>query len=292
MIALLVHAPADRRFRRAQVRPARRRRLRDRWWARLVRVALVAAAVACAGYQVGDLILHASVLRIDRLVVRGNQRLSTGEVLALLEDLRGANILTADLAAWRRRLVASPWVGDASLRRVLPSTVEVHVTERRPMGLARVNEHVHLVDATGVFIDDYGPQYSGLDLPIIDGLVPGPPEAVPLVDQRRTALAARLIEAVGARRELARQISQIDVSDVYDAVVILEGDPALIHLGTDRFAERLQSYLELAPALRARVPEIDYVDLRFDERVYVRPAAPAAARPDAGSRPRTPGGFD
>jgi hypothetical protein len=31
--------------------------------------------------------------------------------------------------------------------------------------------------------------------------------------------------------------------------------------------------VELAPALKQRVPEIDYVDLRFDERVYVRPAA-------------------
>ena len=41
----------------------------------------------------------------------------------------------------------------------------------------------------------------------------------------------------------------------------------------EKFLERLQSYLELAPALRERVPEIDYVDLRFGTRVYVRPAA-------------------
>jgi cell division septal protein FtsQ len=68
-------------------------------------------------------------------------------------------------------------------------------------------------------------------------------------------------------------VSQIDVRDAHDAVVILEGDGALIHVGEERFAERLQGYLELAPTLRARVPEIDYVDLRFDERVYVRPAA-------------------
>jgi cell division septal protein FtsQ len=33
----------------------------------------------------------------------------------------------------------------------------------------------------------------------------------------------------------------------------------------------VQSYVDLAPALHQRVPDIDYVDLRFDERVYVRP---------------------
>ena len=48
--------------------------------------------------------------------------------------------------------------------------------------------------------------------------------------------------------------------------MLLEGDPALLHLGEDRFLERLQSYVDLAPALRERVPDIDYVDLRFDER--------------------------
>jgi hypothetical protein len=46
----------------------------------------------------------------------------------------------------------------------------------------------------------------------------------------------------------------------------------LLHLGEERFAERIQAYLELAPTLRERVPEIDYVDLRFEERLYVRPA--------------------
>ena len=56
---------------------------------------------------------------------------------------------------------------------------------------------------------------------------------------------------------------------------------ALLHVGEDRFLERLLAYLDLAPALRERVPEIDYVDLRFEERIYVRPAA---SRDAAGNR--------
>ena len=41
--------------------------------------------------------------------------------------------------------------------------------------------------------------------------------------------------------------------------------------GDDHFLERVESYLSLSSALRERVPDIDYVDLRFDGRVYVRP---------------------
>ena len=49
--------------------------------------------------------------------------------------------------------------------------------------------------------------------------------------------------------------------DVHDAVVMLQDDAALLHLGEDKFLERLQSYVDLAPALREQVRDIDYVDL-------------------------------
>ena len=64
--------------------------------------------------------------------------------------------------------------------------------------------------------------------------------------------------------------------------MILSGDPA-VHLRSARtgFWRGCESYLELAAALRERVPEIDYVDLRFDERIYVRPAGSDGAGRDA-----------
>ena len=54
-------------------------------------------------------------------------------------------------------------------------------------------------------------------------------------------------------------------------MIVLKDDTALVRVGDDHFVERLQSYVDLAPALKERIPNIDYVDLRFDERVYVRP---------------------
>ena len=51
----------------------------------------------------------------------------------------------------------------------------------------------------------------------------------------------------------ARRVSQIDVTDARDAVVMLKDDTALLRVGDEQFAERLQSYLDLAPALRERI---------------------------------------
>ena len=112
------------------------------------------------------------------------------------------------------------------------------ILERAPLGIGRINGALFLVDDRGAVIDEYGPNYGDLDLPIIDGLSsPGEEHA----DLYRALLARRLLDALRVRN-MASQISQIDVSDARNAVVLLEGDPTLIRLGNERFVERLQSY--------------------------------------------------
>jgi cell division septal protein FtsQ len=255
------------------VRPSHRPnalRLLFRW--STLRALGLAAALLVAAYALSALVAGAELFKVGGVVVRGNSRLSTGEVLALVADLRSQNVLTADLASYRARLIESPWVADAKLRRVLPASVEIVLRERTPMGLCRLGGRLYLVDDTGTVIDEYGPQYADFDLPIIDGLDRAPRDGGPALDPSRAELAARVMRAISTDDTIGARVSQIDVSDAHDAVVILDGDTALLHLGEERFAERLRSYMELAPTLRSRVPDIDYVDLRFEERVYVRPA--------------------
>ena len=155
------------------------------------------------------------------------------------------------------------------------------MSERRPIGLCRMGPDLYLVDETGTVIDQFGPQYSEFDLPIVDGLVSPRRRrrAQASIDVGRAELAARVIAELGRNQQIAGRLSQVDVTDAHDALVLLEGDSALLHLGDDRFLERVQSYLDLSPALRERVNDIDYVDLRFDSRVYVRPAPARAAAP-------------
>ncbi len=268
-----VAAPADKRFRRSHVKPARRRRS----WRAFVKPAMtwliLVGLLAFGVYRTTSIAAHAGALQIDRIVVRGNDRMSKGEVQVILKGLRGQNLLWTDLDAWRLRLLASPWVRDASLRRSLPSTVDVVISERSPIGVGRINGEMYLIDDRGVVIDQYGPQYADFDLPIIDGLSLRADRENRITDEARADLAARVITALAARPAIAKRLSQVDVSDVRNATVIVNGDTAVIHLGDDQFLQRLQSYLDLASALRERVSDIDYVDLRFDDRIYVKPVA-------------------
>lgn len=266
---MAVYVRSDPNFRRAYVQPAPRR-----WFARrlglLAHLIALLAAAAGAAWSLPAL-RRADVLRIDTVTVEGARRLSPGEVAGLVAPLRGENLLAADLEAGREGLLASGWVRGAVLRRVLPSAVHVRLDEREPVGLSRIGSRLYLVDETGHVIDEHGPRFADLDLPVIDGLSGGAP--VSDADARRAALAARLMADVAAHGGLAERVSQIDVADPRDAVVLLNGDPVRIHLGERDFAARLRTYLDVAPALREAVPDVDYADVRFDRRVYVGPAA-------------------
>jgi cell division protein FtsQ len=267
-----ISAPADRRFRRSHVKPSRRRPPWRTAVVTAVKAALVVVIAVYTGYRGSRVVASAPALDIDRIVVEGNARVTRGDVLAALDGLRGENIVLADLPSWRARLLAVRWVRDARLHRLLPSTIEVAIEERHPIGIARLDGVLYLVDEAGTVIDQYGPNYADLDLPIVDGLGAG----AATVDGDRAALAARLIAALEPRPALARRLSQVDVTDPRNVGILLSGDPALLYVGADRFLARLQRYSELAAALREQVPDIDYVDLRFGDRIYVRPAGGTA----------------
>ena len=246
---MAVTAPADKRFRRSQVRPSRRR---PQWLTRLVAAVRLLTAVGVlggTGWYAAQAVTDAQTLRVSQIHVRGNQHLARGEVLALL-----------------------------ALRRVLPSTVEVVIRERTPLAIGRIRGDLYLVDEEGLVIDEYGPNYAQFDLPIVDGLAATTTSGDPEVDPARAGLAMRLLRALEGQPALMKRISQIDVASAHDAVVLLDQDPALLHVGDEQFVERLQRYLELHEALHSRVADIEYVDLRFDNRVYVRPGKSAIQR--------------
>ena len=283
-----VKAPVEKNFRRAKVKPGRRKAARPWFSWRLVRVALAGAVVLYAGYRGFSLVLNATALQVSRITVSGNVRLTTGEVQQLAYGLQGRHILTVDLARYRRAILDSPWIADAALRRVLPSTIEISIVERRPFGISRMGTRLFLVDRQGTVIDEFGPQYAEFDLPIIDGLLRKPRKGQPAIDPARAQLAAHVIDSVAGNSTLARRLSQIDVNDAHNAVVLLDDDPALLLLGEERFRERLQSYVEVADALRERASaDIDYVDLRFGQRVFMKPrgrVTGTSGKPDRARR--------
>jgi len=263
-----IPVPADKRFRRSDIAQGRRRN----WRALLFRAAWIGGAgivgLALLAW-IGHALLDTVGLKVDHVSVQGLARLSMEEIDARLDGMRGQNILKVDLEQYRARLLESPWVESAELWRVLPSTVHVRIVERRPLAVARLHGQLYLVDAEGVIMDSYGPRYGDLDLPVVDGLMTDGRDG-PVVGAEGIGLVQHVFHEVSAEPRLFSRLSQLDVSNPRNAVVLLQGEPAELRLGDRDFLERLELYEDMVPRLREQRQVEEYIDLRFGKWIWVK----------------------
>jgi len=262
--------PADKRFRRSHVRPTTRRASWRGRWLRGLAVTGIVVLFASGVFGAVGYAITSNRFTIRRIAVSGNQRLSSGQVQALLAHLVGSSMVAADIKLARQRLLESPWVSDVEIRRVFPASVSVVLTERRAIALSQINDTLFLIDRAGMILGEYGPDYAEFDLPIVHGLTSGQSRDM-IVDEKRARTLGQFLASLQPRPDLAERVSEIDLQDPMNVVVVLKGDTVAVRLGKEKFVERLGSYVELASTLRERVPDIDYVDVRYVPKLVVGP---------------------
>ena len=86
-----------------------------------------------------------------------------------------------------------------------------------------------------------------------------------------------MVDALAGHPDIRARVSQLDVTNVHDVVALLKNETALLRLGDAQFAERIQRFVDIAPTLHEKFGELDYVDLRFDERIPLRSRKASAA---------------
>lgn len=95
--------------------------------------------------------------RLKSIVLKGNQRATKERLLdALALDL-GETLTSIDLAGAQRRIDAVEWVASSSLRRILPSTLEVRLQEEEAFAFWQRKGNLHLVNEEGEAFLDMGP---------------------------------------------------------------------------------------------------------------------------------------
>jgi cell division septal protein FtsQ len=259
-----VPPPAERflRGRHKRTRPKRRLgKILFKGLFLLVGLIVLASALVWTATAFG----RAPGLNVNRVLVEGNQQLSDGEILELLEFSEGANILMLDLEAVRAKLLRSAWVSAVEVERVLPSTLKLEIRERQPVAIAVLDE-LYLMASDGTMLDQLSPRYDIEKLVLARGLR----DESGLVLER-AALAGRLADELSRDNRLMMLVSEIDVSEGDDSVTLQLRAPAvtaLVH--GDTMVERLLEVVPLLDGIEKNYAELDVVDLRFKGRAYLR----------------------
>lgn len=266
-----IHPEQQQRYWRRQanrrVRKARLTRSLLRWSLVLMANGVVAGLLVSAGWRIYHEATTTEQLALKRVEIDGTNRASAEALRHRLQPYIGRNLLDLDLQAMIADAARDPWLAEVSARRILPHTVRVTVRERTPCAIAMIGGVAHVVDETGYVV---GPSGSGFpdDLPVLTGLDGLDEDALVAALRRGARAVVRLREAV---EPWVAEISELDFSQ-RDRVVVRTVDPGpRIFLDPQQITRNIVSYLELRREIRRRLGTIDYIDLRWRDRISVKP---------------------
>ena len=263
----------DERFlrltRNEQVRKRRRVRtyLRAAAW---VGVNLaVAGVVALAAWGGIHYLTHSPRFRVARIYIRGGAYAPEKEIRKVTDPLAGKNIFAADLDALQSKLQSQPWIRIASAKRRIPDSLLVQIEERVPEVLVRVRDGVYLADGEGVMLDRFGPAYADYDFPILTGLDRCGRDTL----RRKTRQGAAFVNFLyKTRPQLADQVSELDMEDEESIGVYLNDGGPPLRVDPDSPGRNLDNYLAMRNYIASNYGDVEYVDLRWKDRITILPA--------------------
>jgi cell division protein FtsQ len=206
---------------------------------------------------------------LTQVSLTGHRLTPDSDIFDAIDLASTPTLLSFDTRAARARVERLSWVERASIERVFPDRIEVHITERAPFAVWRIGSRTYLIDKTGRVLAAVAPN-TAPSLPRVAG-EGAAPEAAALfaLIAGHPALVRRLeiAERIGERRWRLR----------------LAGG-AVVELPAAGIAEALERLPELMAA--AQRMGADEIDLRVPSRMLLRkqPDAPQVIGQLSGAR--------
>jgi cell division protein FtsQ len=227
---------------------------------------LVAGSTAYAARRVQEFVFTDKHFALGSPVtLEGVRYTSRPRLMQMFTPDFGRSAFRMPMAERRRRLLAIDWVEDASISRIWPNRVLVHITERKPVAFVNMpNGRYLLIDAAGVFLSP--PSKMRFNLPVLSGVTEEMPEG------ERSARVGAMSSMVAQLGELAGLISEINAASLLDLRVTTQVDHHAVELwmGDRNFLPRYQNFMHHYAEISQTSPAASVFDLRLDDRITTK----------------------
>ena len=199
------------------------------------------------------------------LVVEGTHYASASQIRHIFAEDFGRSLYLVPIQKRRQQLLEIDWVANATVSKIWPKTINVHISERVPVAFVHLRANARdgmsrfaLIDADGHILR---PRVAAkFTLPVITGI---------REDESLSNRRARVRRVMGMLKELgglSAQISEIDVADPNDLILEEHMDNRVVKLllGDENYAERLQNFLSNYAEIKTKRPDVTTMDLRVD----------------------------
>lgn len=203
----------------------------------------------------------AGLFPVTEVVFSGNTHLSDAELKAMGGITRSDSLLTFSARSFSGKLLQSPWIREVSIRKEFPHRILVRVAETSPFAILEVKGRTFLIDDRGRMLEE------------MKGTVPFLPiiNADPFKD-RENFLEALSLAKVIKDRKIATERNRVEIiADKGQENISMVLDNVVVKVGYGDYEQKLERLFSLEDEIRKRAITVDYVDLRFANRVVVKP---------------------
>jgi cell division protein FtsQ len=225
----------------------------------------VSGPVAIAAVSLREFVLDSPYFSVREIQVRGAEKVSGDEVIAMAGLRRGMSIWNIDLASIEKKIARHPWVRQVFVRREFPRRVIIDVEERKPKAIIALRK-LYYVDSDGVLFKEVGPG-ENVNFPLLTGLRPEQLSAADPSMRKRIQDALRLSEMMVQR---SHSLSEIHFAKPDRLVVYTTAYPVALHMGWGNWAEKLSRMERLLLLWKGNEERLASLDMGFRDQVVAR----------------------
>jgi cell division septal protein FtsQ len=200
------------------------------------------------------------------------------DIQSLLDASKLGNLFLLDIRRLQDRIEDHRWVKAARVRKSFPSSLKIEVRERVPAAVLEVGSSFILVDEEGAYLERLAAREDA-DLPLLRDS-----------GSFRTRYQEKLDLAWACLKSLTAEeisgLAALDLSRNASVSVDFRDLPTRLVLGDSGFADKLRFFQSYRERLESEHGPLEYVDLSFDDRIYIKPlptmASAALNKPGKG----------
>lgn len=196
---------------------------------------------------------------VRAIEVGGAVHTSRADLDAITARYVGMNLFQIDIARVQNDLGGLGWVRGIDIEKKLPDTLRIKITERKPVALLREKERFLYVDDQGTAFAELSTIVGNDDLPVITGA--GGTELT-----RMVALLAMLHETDAG---LYSRVSEVWPIPPRGLALYDRSLGAVVYANEDDIVPKWRNLYAVLAA--ENNPKIAYADLRFADRLIVKP---------------------
>ena len=232
------------------------------------RVLAVAAVLVAAGWIWRHTQSDAR-FALKTIEVTGAAHTPRRAVDAITHAYVGGNLFKLDIANVQNDLGKLGWVSRIDAEKKLPGTLRIRIVERTPVALLQSGDKLQYVDESGAAFAELSPSAGDGDLPIIADAAGA--------ELQRCVVFLRTLRARDA--DVYARVSEIrpvapDAFALFDRQL-----DTVVYANASDLSSKWRDLYAIARSERLDRAAISYADLRFADRIVIKPSKAAAPPP-------------